>query len=168
MGRQINFFMTAQDEEFFLRSVVQGADLLLLSGAPLVRPEPVLLPELPDLLEPYGWSVYLVPSGFVGDLEYRSISNLGQYRIDQVVAPVVEFVRSQVKVSERTISRGRLWVELQSFDPSGRPAPKPGDLGRHFERLARFVRREYRKEGFFYIGPGVDKLLAEGFRLQTL
>lgn len=166
MGRQVYFYMDERDEAEFKEFMSNLGSTILLPGTPSAVPTAQSLLELPPQSQPFWWLVLVVPEALRDGVIFKFVPTQGHYVIDSLDSPVIEFSRS--KVGEGTIRRGRIWAELQQLTSDGNRVQKPEVLGKTFERLARFLRSKYRKEGAAYVGPGASRLVEEGFELRQL
>ncbi len=157
MGRQVAFYMTAADEEGFLRHLRERGDVAVL---PHRYAQPGF-PELPALPTPWsdeGWYIVnLVPRSDLGELRYRPVKEK-LVVIDIDTSPVVEWVRSMQRGPK--LKEGRFWI-------SGTPATTMDRAVTLYEDLRKWLRKNYARSahGPGFIGPDAERLVAHGGQL---
>ena len=163
MGRQINFFMTSEDEKDFLDFARSTCNLTVL---PYTSKESVFKPlvSLPPLKSQKFWmNAWLVNMDITHNVVTRFIPQQGYYLVDEVASDVLEFSRS-IPFDDR-LNRGRIWAEFCSHfdDSTGQWVKKDEELVKWFEKLARWIRKNFKKEDYLiYIGLGAQELLDSG------
>jgi len=108
-------------------------------------------------------SLYLLNLDISHKVVTEFIPEQNHYYIDHYASDVVEFSRSAL--IEDRFARGRVYAEFYShFDENTRQwVKKDQELIKWFERLVRWVRKNFRKEDWLiYTGPGAQKLLDSG------
>lgn len=160
MGRQINFFMTADDEERFLDYAKSTCNLGIL---PYRSKTPTFIP-IESLPPPKSDDFWLTSYLINKDISHKVISEFipeqGHYYVDDSASDVIELSRS-LPFDDR-LPRGRIYAEFYShFDEAkGQWVKKDEALVRWFEKLVRWIRKNFKKEDWLiYIGPGAQGLL---------
>jgi|GEM_PF-3362015 len=167
MGRQINFFMTLEDETAFCEFVLSAPGVAILpERTPSTEPAPLVPPlqaKCPSVLER---SLVLWNSSILVGPKYAR-HHLGFSYTAGSQEGGIEFTRS---VQDGSILRaGRLWTEPAFFvGLSG--AVKEPDKKRQYDKwvtaLFRWIRQRYVKYcDMFYIGPGAVQFQEMGGKL---
>jgi hypothetical protein len=160
MGRQINFFMTSKDEKDFLDYARSTCNLAIL---PYTSKESVFKPLeslSPPKSQDFWWNLWLVNMDISHKVVTKFIPEQGYFLVDESASDVLEFSRS-LPFDDR-LNRGRIWAEFYSHfdDNTGQLVKKDQELGKWFERLVRWIRKNFRKEdSLIYIGPCAQELL---------
>ncbi len=154
MGRQINFYMDKQVErEFF--------DFLSLNGYSILyenyREKKICKVISYEELDESMWIIFLYKEDF-GLLQY---SGEGDYKINKLCAPVIEWCRTIVKKEERTVKRGRIWI-------SGEIEFKNSEIEiqfrKEFDSLMRWIRKMVPKQEYDYKGYTIKDYISNDIK----
>jgi hypothetical protein len=165
MGRQVNFYMTAEDEREFVAFVRSDRDVRVFKS---VSPstEISFLDELPPVGEPF-WFALCLWDRRLSAPELSHIEQQGYYAVKETESEVIQFHRCGL--DEGRLVRGRIWAEMEYWDLSRNPphrVRKSESFRRWFDRLANWVKRHsVRDERGDYILPGAAKFAKEGGKL---
>lgn len=166
MGRQVNFYMTREDEEEFVRFVRTTGHIELLpytSATPVFRP----IQSLPDILsDKFAGQCRIFNPDVSSNLVVKFIQTQNHYLIDFERSPVIEFSRSAIK--EKTIYRGRIRAEFTYLDTDKMIlVPKEAKFSDWYNAVAHRIRNRYKHlKRLIYAGPGAQKLIEERFTLK--
>ncbi len=143
MGRQLHFHMLADDLREFFRIVQDEQQVTITkrdSDIPQVHPFRGSDVDCGDTL--CFWNQKFLPH-----LERKWIAEPGYYRIDSLRLPVLEFMPSFKATWEGkpALGQGRLFGNFEAY------LNKPAGFEEWYERLASWIRRQYRKSP---LGPG--------------
>lgn len=167
MANRLRFFMTAEDEQAFLRSLrrfelevyparVPPAWKVFIAGAETW----IQMPEE---------AAYLAASQ-IGPVLVDRIKrgpDKGAWRVDEVRSPVIYFERSRIN-SEGELTSGELWAELNWTPQTGRRRAAPDRFRSMVLEIEEELRRRYHRsepKGFF-IGPNAARLVKSGLVLR--
>ena len=147
MGRQIRFYMTADDERLFLdwlRSISRANLVAEASPSPGVDPE-----QYPaDPAKPNSWFYLLWNPDISSEPTRRFVG--GRYLLDR--PGLVEF--SRVFIDPNDPNRGPRCGRLYLDNWSSLPSP---ELTRWYNRMVAWIRRKYRKDKWSdWWGPGAQ------------
>lgn len=156
MGRQIHFYMLAEDQNAFLRVVQERDPVVIIArdsdSAEVQLADPDTGPDKTLCL----WNRKLLPH-----LKRKWISDPGYYTIDGLRTPTLEFTPSFAATWEGKpgLGQGRLFGD---FDPN---LEKPPDFGKWYEILVRWIRQNYQKSPASmggYVGPAAYEFYKSG------
>ena len=158
MGKQINFYMSENIQTSFVEYLQQNQFIFLDYNAQIVE-------------EPFSTNVYrlyLYKQNY-GQLFMRQDLN---HIMDIMKSPVIEFRKTTIKLEEKKVLRGRVWIENQYFK-EGICIKKPDTFIRDYQMLNRWIRKhvpyqEIKKENFFikeYVNDELKSLQENGFKL---
>jgi hypothetical protein len=160
MGRQVNFYMLADDLLEF-EKILHSKENILLVEARLSAPElqiidTLVVPEMgktPLLL-------YLVREKDIEEVIIKSVAQK-YWAIDILRSPVVELMRSYH--NESIVRRGRLYFQPGFYDDNNCWMDKSQEFIKWANSLLRWVRQNYKRdsETGFYVGPGAWKWVSE-------
>lgn len=162
MGKQINFYMLAEDETDFLQSAESVASLSVLS---YTSPKDVFEPlsRLPQKGEPGWFQLWLWSAERCQPPIVRWVPQQSHFVIDGIDSEVVEFARSHQH--ETSVVRGRLWGEVNARDA----AAKSRSFVTWFESLIKVIKKNYRKlPTGDYVGPAADEFVRAGGSLRQM
>lgn len=169
-GRQVNFYMTNEDERQFVDFLMTTGDVVLHAYTSMTpRFEPVRL-----LPEPYSgdfWYAFTILNRSISsNLRVRFISQQGYYVVDELNSSVIEFTRSVPETSIKAVHRGRIWADLTWLDNEKKIiVHKEPAFKKWYETIAGWIRRKYiRLDQLEYAGPDAIKLRDEGGALLTV
>ncbi len=170
MSRQLNFFMTYEDETEFCNFVISDRAVFLVLDRVTSLPPLHLTPPLPSVDQDAGlrdlilWNRQVAPGP-----EYHW-HHMGFYSTAAAQQGGMEFTRS---VQDGTAIRsGRLWTVPDSsvfimLDGNVRDPGVKATYDRWVNRLFRWIRTHYVKHSYlFYIGPGACRFQEMGGKLR--
>jgi hypothetical protein len=164
MGRQINFFLAEQDQEWFDSVLREVAPFVVLEGR---SPAPVPITRPATLIERMGAEPLTVFLAETSDVRLSPIRDRAEYSVDSQSEPVIEFSRCYCTAS--AIGRGRLYYVQKCWKDDGALVSKPETFIRWGQQLFRRVRtRLQRFDQFFYAGPEAIRAAARGVELKCL
>jgi hypothetical protein len=173
MGRQINFFMTEEDELEFIGYLLLDANVV---GFPFelqsdnIEAMSLNPQEKSDRLNIHSlWNKNISPGPC---LEYVSIQ--GYYTIDVFESEVVEYSRSTYDKKGR-LRAGRLWIETSYYNSSdpGRLHVKSEAFVDWYNQLAKWIKKHSvcstlgNSKGWHQL-PGAAKFVANGGILTSI
>jgi hypothetical protein len=140
MGKQVNFYMTAADEQEFVEFVRLSAGAILFME---VQPSETISPvaNLPTAETP-GWGgICLWNREYSIPPKLTYISQQRHYVVDKFESEVIEFHRSHL--DEGRLVRGRIWAEMSGWkrDDPATVFRKSDAFQRWYDRLANWIRR---------------------------
>jgi len=166
LGRQINFYMSKEVEnEFFKFLKKENFEFLIRDNKNNV---------LTRLYE-------IKYSEFNQNYAYLYKPEYGEYFIEEepfvdiepITSPVIEFIRTYINNDEKTITRGRIWIETKYYDSSGELVEKNAEFIKDYNRLVRWIKknvpfREIIQEDYVekeYANDEIVELVNQGYRL---
>lgn len=166
MGRQVNFYMSREDEREFVDFVRSTANVEILPYTSATR-EFTPVQTLPEPLSMKFWGeLWLVNRSISSNLVVNFISQQGYYTIDGLQSSVIEFSRSFLQ--EGVLKPGRIWAEFNVFD-GGRMIllPKESGLEEWYDAIAKWIRKRYKRvSSSFYAAPGAMRFRQDGGKLD--
>lgn len=158
MGRQIQFFMSAEDESEFIEVVRESGDRVLRERLQNGSPEDVT--DSPSL--PGDYQFYLASR------QSKIVESKNGF-IDPYDSDVIEFSRSRT-LKGNAMDPGRLWVEMRYWDRENRLIVKEDWLLKRYEFYRRWIQKHYRKSKtgpfYLYIGEGAYRLYLSGVKMM--
>jgi len=157
MGRQIQFYMLPEDRKAFFRFAQEdNAVVVTLRDSDTPNVQNLAGLNVGDKNTLCLWNRKLFPH-----LERKWVADPGYYRVDSLRTPTLEFNSSLQATWERkpALIQGRLFGD---FDPY---LKKPPGFEKWYEHLARWIRKNYRKNPTNtggYIGPAACKFYKDG------
>jgi len=166
LSRQVNFYMSREDEDEFVRFVRTTGPVHLL---PYTSTTPHFQPtqNLPDILsDKFAGQCRIFNPDVSSNLVVKFIPTQNHYLIDFERSPVIEFSRSAVK--EKTLYRGRIRAEFTYLDRDKMMlVPKEAKFSDWYNAVAHRIRNRYKHlKRLIYAGPGAQRLIEEGFGLK--
>ncbi len=178
IGKQVNFFMQAEDEERFLDFIFQDPEVELIADKndePKIR----VIDRLTYLQEgPLNGLGYLFWKNSI-PIDPVSIFKIEYMRYSEEVmdfiptgkigyglnsdAPVIEYVPCRC-LDNGVITRGRIWAGMR-YVKDNAWIHKEKEFESWYDRIARWLRRNFSRtseSGFFYLGPSLLLLHREG------
>jgi hypothetical protein len=161
MGKQVNFYMLAEDEQEFIRFLTEEMGAVLLS--PLSRAQSPTIIDTISLAADgaeYPGDLYLWREGFPvyvrpGVMKAGPLVGEEVFFVKEADSYVVEFVRSYLIPGRNLLTRGRIWAEMRQLE-GDRLVYKGEEFEKWYDSMAAWIRKRYRKIGtkpYFYIGP---------------
>ena len=161
MGRQVEFYMWGQDEREFIDFVKSTGEVIIL---PYTSPKADMpaLAELPPASDEF--MLWLFNRNVSSRLLTRFVQQQDYNVVDRDLSSVVEF--SRTVLSEGVLVPGRLWAIFNYVTPDMQWAYKEPEFKKWYERLARWIRKNYSRDPDlghgFYFGPEARELARTG------
>lgn len=167
MGRQINYYMNKNIENEFMKYVF-SKDFKIISEES-VSGKTIVYNTI-DEVDQSEYYLYLYKTEFGDIINYTS----GNYRIDNRISPVIEFIRTYIKDKDKEIIRGRIWFESKYYGEDSEIIYKNPMLIKEYESLVRWIKKnvpyqEVEDRGYVfkeYISNDIKKMVSEGFKLM--
>ncbi len=167
MGRQVNFYMTNEEEKRFIEFTNGTGDIVILADTSPTQE----LRDIKTLPEPFSvpsWAFLLMYNRNVKPepiLEY--VPQQKHYVVERFQSPVVEFSRSFVK--NDVMRAGRIWAEFKFYDEHRNLVAKDPMFQKWFNQLANWIRKNYKLvDSLTYAGPEAVIFRAKGGIWETL
>jgi hypothetical protein len=164
MGKQVNFYMLADDLAEFEEFIRSKENVLLVKdrfSAPEIQTlDTLTIPEMGKT----PLSLLLVREKDLEKVVIKSV--VGKYwTIDELRSPAVELMRSYH--DERIARRGRLYFQPGFYDKNDNWVDKPPEFIKWADSLLRWIRRNYHSDprvprAGLYIGPSAWQWFSEG------
>lgn len=157
MGRQIHFYMMAADRDAFLDLIRDSSATVVVdrdSNSEIVR-------HLENAnLNPHK-TLCLWNRDYLSQVERKWIPEADSYRLDTLHNPILEFVQSFQTTWKRNaaLGQGRLFGDFDAH------LGKPADFQKWYERVGRWMRKNYRKspaQWGGYVGPAAYEFFKDG------
>lgn len=169
MGKQFGFLMDKSNEEKFLHYVLESANMYTDE----IKHREGRVNELSDEVMNYNWLKIYFSVKEEMDIEYKELPNGGKY-INGISESVIEYCRTVVSKNEKSIMRGRLWVEMKYYDDKGELKNKSKELEGLYKDLCKWIRKNLRKviieeDGSVrkeYVSESMVGLVEEGYFLH--
>jgi hypothetical protein len=162
MGKQVNFYMTADDEREFVEFVRSSANVAIFKSVQ-ASPEIRELEEMPPAGEPFWFALYLWNKDDSPPPTLAYIKEQGWYSVDRFESEVIEFHRCSV--DEGRLVRGRIWAEMNGWrrDDPATIIKKSEVFVKWYDRLANWIKRRSTRNavGDFML-PGAAAFAAKG------
>jgi hypothetical protein len=157
MGRQIHFYMLPGDRDAFIRFVQKDELVAVISegsDSPIVRP--LEQGDVRDHKNVYFWNRRFLPR-----FQRKWIPGPRYYTVNELDLPVLEFIGSTLTTWEDrpALVQGRLYGIFDAY------LAKPPEFEKWYERLVRWIRRNYRRNPTSmggYVGPAALELFENG------
>jgi hypothetical protein len=161
MGREIEFYMMAEDRDAFLDVARDGGPTVVIerdSNSEVMRPL-----QNADL-NPYK-TLCLWNSDFLPQVSRKWVPEADCYRVDTLHNPILEFMPSIQTTWKRhaALGQGRLFVEFEA--PAENGPGKAADFQNLYERLEGWLRKNYRRNTAKwggYVGPAAYEFFNGG------
>ena len=158
MGKQINFYMSENIQTCFIEFLQRNQFVLLDYNAQIV--------EQPLLTNVY--SLYLHKQNYGEVIMRQDITHI----MDVLKSPVIEFRKTNIKLEEKKVLRGRIWIENQYYK-DGICIKKADAFIRDYQMLNRWIKKhvpyqEMNKGEFLikeYVNDEIKGLQENGFML---
>ena len=154
MGRQVNFYMTAEDERQFVTFIRSMGNVAILGSVQLSKAV-LELQELPPVGEPFWFALCLWNKDCSPAPKMEYVTEQNYYCVEETESEVVEFSRSGV--CDGRLVRGRIWAEMTYWQLDDPPVvvKKSAAFGKFYDRLANWLRRQSVRDGAGnYVFPG--------------
>ena len=165
MGKQVNFYMTNEDETAFL-SFVRSDRCVCILPERMPSGDVLCLEGLPDRSADAWFQVWLWDREHCSRPCLKYVEKQKHYVVDFLTSEVIQFSRSYY--DEQRLVRGRIWAEFKLFDLNhlGKSKEKSASFVKWFNRLAGWIRRTgLKNEVGDYLLPAAVKYVAAGGRL---
>lgn len=165
MGRQVNFFMTTEDQQEFLEFMRSDRQVGIVADSTPTS-TPLLLDRFPQRGEPDWPKVWLWDRDHSGSPSLRYIKKQSYYTVDDK-SEVIEFWPGFV--DGRCLIGGRIWAESTYLGEDRASFVKKSEaFVKWFDRLARWIkRRSVRTHLDRYVLTGADAFVAQGGQLRA-
>lgn len=168
MGKQINFYMTSDDEAAFVAAAQKNSSLQVLpyrSSTSEFKP----MNDLPAIGEFGAGMVWLWNPDISSLPESRWIEQQKHYLIDDSSSEVIQFQRSHSR--DQQLFRGRLWAEMigRRRDRPAETFKKSAEFQKWFESLVRWIKKNYELldgSATEYVAPGAAIFRRQGGSLR--
>jgi hypothetical protein len=165
MGKQVNFYMTEEDEREFLEFVHSDRNVAVFMGVQQTA-EIAVLDELPTS-DTSGWfQLWLWDRDHSPTPVLRYVQQQGHYCVDRFESEVIEFDRSIL--DEGRLVRGRIWAEMNGWrhDDPASVIKKSEAFSKWFDRLGNWIKRRSTRDsvGDFLL-PGATQFSKQGGQL---
>ena len=162
MGRQINFYMSREDQ-FEIDAVMHAKmpELVVLRHR-TTKPELQLVNgTLDNTLEVK--VMYLALKSQIEEVVFKNESSQDWYHIDQLRSPVIEYSRSTMPPNDprgNVLRRGRLYYQPSHFDESDALVHKNPEFLKSAQKIFGLFKRNLTlvKDSGLYFGEGALKL----------
>jgi hypothetical protein len=163
MGKQVNFYMTQEDERDFVEFVRSDRNVGILTYTSPINALP-LVEELPNRNEHFGGHTFLWDMDNSPRPVQEYIPTQKYYLVDEINSEVIEFSRSNI--NEGRLVRGRIWAEMVVWNTEGTMRPKSESFQKWFDRLANWIKRHGERNKFGeYVFPGAAQYAKQGGKL---
>jgi hypothetical protein len=167
MGKQINFFMGLELERLFTEFILLEGEILFKGD----HPKPFPINYLPAPFSINGWSQLFLYKSEFGELSFLQLDN-GEFSIDRISSPVIEFSRTVINKEEKEIYRGRLWLEMKFWNEKGEFLEKCSTLNTWYMSLNKWIKKHLPKTEFTvggsvlreYVDPAIKELAEIGYK----
>lgn len=140
MGKQFGFLMDKKDEKNFLDYVLEIGKIY--SKEQKFKAGQIY--EVSDEFIEYNWfKVYFSTKDEV-NISYIELPNDRNY-IDGITQPIVEYCRTGINEPDKSVIRGRLWVEMKYYDDEDKLRSKSNELDKLYRDLCKWIRRNLKK-----------------------
>lgn len=159
MGKQINFYMSEKVQTSFIEYLEQNQFVFLDYNA-----QAVAQPFLTNV-----YSLYLYKQNY-GELFMRQDL---EHITDIIKSPIIEFRKTTIKLEEKKVLRGRIWISDRYFDEKGALIKKDMSFVKDYQMLMRWVKKhvpyqEIKKGEYLikeYVNDELKDLQEDGFKL---
>lgn len=161
--------MLPEDEEEFIKFVKSTAEISIIPTVTNKMPIEIV-EKLPKAFsKPYWFSFDFLNKNFIVEAKYDYIEEQQHYHIDESKSLVIQFHRSCVE--DNKILEGRIWIDTSYIvkDSSGewKWVKKPKEFIEWYEKIVRWLRKNYLKYGSGYISKRVLEWLKRDGKLTT-
>lgn len=166
MGKQIGFMLDRKDEKRFLNYALERGNLYSCDK----KFEEGRIYEASDRFINYDWSQIFISTKDEMKVTFEVLPG-GRKYISSVCEPVIEFSRTGIEKKNKTIMRGRLWLEMKYYDDEGVLRTKSKELDELYRDLCKWIRKNLKKVTVEYHGcvwkgyvsDSMDELIKEGY-----
>lgn len=175
MGKQVNFFMMLEDEKYFLENIMKDGKTKLARSHP-EKPEIQIINSI-DEVSGANQELFIllinlslpIAENYIKEIPIKlenvkpgqEMKRVNIY-IDKMNAPVIEFIRSDIKQETGALRRGRIWASMNRFE-NGQFYYKGTEFEKWYDGIARWLRRNLTKyEGYYFGKKALDWHLQGG------
>lgn len=159
MGRQIIFYMSENVQIGFIEYLKQNEFIFLDDNAQIV--------EQPFSTNIYG--LYLYKQNYGDVIMHQDLNQ----NMDIIKSPVIEFYKTKIKLEEKRVLQGRIWMSDRYFDEKGDIIKKDITLIKDYQMLMRWIKKhvpyqEIKKGEYLikeYVNDELKELQEDGFKL---
>ncbi|MFD0048010.1 hypothetical protein ACFVHQ_01495 [Actinomycetes bacterium NPDC127524] len=152
MGKQITFYMDEPTESCFIDFILDNAKIL--AEVETASANSIIYIEDKDFFEDKNQCVqFWIYKEELGELDIRETENRKYVAASK--SPVIEFSRTLIRMRDKEIIRGRIWVELKYWDETGELVHKSEKLNTLYKALTKWIKknvshREINREANLY------------------
>jgi hypothetical protein len=162
MGKQVNFYMTVEDEQKFVQ-FVRGERNVAIFKSVLPTTEIPNLIELPPVGEPFWFSLCLWNRDESPPPTLTYVEQQRYYSVGKIDSEIIEFDRCVL--DQGRLVRGRIWAEMNGWkreDPAT-IIKKSDAFSAWYNRLASWIKRHStRNDRGQYLMPGAARFAEHG------
>ena len=164
MGKQIRFFMTAEDEREFAQFVTEDPDVVFIprqskTSSVLEFSHPEEADQIQQRISLWIWNKRIC--GKVTTVQYSPES----FAFRGINEELIEF--SRCFVHGRTMVAGRLYADMYSLDEAGKQLIRKGmEFEQWYNKLVRWIRRHYTRDPKY--GDNIGPRAREAYEGGTL
>ena len=162
MGKQVNFYMTYDDERKFIEFVRSNRNVAIFTSV-LPTMDIADLNELPPPGEPFWFSLCLWDKDHSPRPTLTYIKQQRHFCVEEIESEVIQFHRCGM--DHGRLVRGRIWAEMTGWrreDPT-RTFKKSDAFSAWYERLAKWIKRHsVRNERGEFVMPGAAAFAEQG------
>jgi hypothetical protein len=170
MGRQINFYMSNQEEEDFLKYIksIEGMSCYFYKFDDINELGPIN--ELPNKEIAFWYALNIWNKEFLETPRLKYIKEQNHYILSQTSQSVIEWSRSGEYKGK--LCRGRLWMSKERYiREKGITEIKPGAeaMDKYFNILKRWIIKQCKNGGRkepYYTLPEAAKLIDSGMKIR--
>lgn len=162
MGKQVNFYMTDDDERKFVEFVRSDRNVVIFNSVQTTT-EIIALSELPTSETPGWFSLCLWDKDHCPPPTLNYIKEQNYFSVDRFASEVIHFHRCGM--DEGRLVRGRIWAEMSGWrreDPAT-TINKSDAFSAWYERLANWIKRHStRNDRSEFVMPGAARFAEQG------
>ncbi|WP_407158944.1 hypothetical protein [Bradyrhizobium sp. STM 3557] len=168
-SRQINFFLTAEDQATLLARLMDrlGPFLFISRRSENDAPQQLDTAAVKKMgSEPL--TIYLLRQKDLGQVRFEPFTEQQCYVVDSLLSPVIEF--SRCYHSDGLLRRGRMYVVSSYYDRDGVPVSKDRDFLDWAAAMIAAARKIVQRRvppSMFYCGQNAFELSQQGERFVT-
>lgn len=171
MGRQINFYLAANDERELLNAEFLKYVEFIRRDVPSPRSQRYADFEFSPYDDGIYSQLYICFERDIDRIEFRKLEAKNLFYVDSTISPVIEFIRSGYKKEENLLISGRFWIEMKYWDKDEQGnsvlITKGKELEKLYTDLAKWVRKYCtRLPNGNYIGPHALEAYKKGAKLS--
>jgi hypothetical protein len=163
MGKQVNFYMTDDDEREVVAFVRASGNIAIFKSVQ-TSPEILELVEMPPRGEPFWFALYLWNKDVSPIPKLNYIKEQDYYAVEEMESEVIQFHRCGMDAGR--LVRGRLWAQMSYWrltDNSPAVVNKSDAFSAWYERLANWIKRHStRNDRGEFVMPGAARFVEQG------